>query len=213
MHASKLNERIERQFDKWAPTYEAGIWSKYFRRSHDAAIALIRRDVPRGGRIVDLSCGTGMLSARLASEIRDARVIGLDLSTVMLTEAATKIERVPPKTLTFARADAELLPLRTASADAVLCLSAFHHYARPQHVLNEVSRILRPKGHLLLLDNVTDGAERWLWTRCLKALFEEDYATFYRKKTMIGMLVEAGLRPADSRTFMHFTNFFGAFRK
>ena len=95
--------------------------------------------VSAGMRVLDLCCGTGVVTAAAAE--RGAEVVGLDFSPAMLTEAR---QRHPH--LRFDKCDAEALPYADASFDAAVSNFGIHHVPRPERALAEALRVLRPSG-------------------------------------------------------------------
>jgi SAM-dependent methyltransferase len=92
-----------------------------------------------GMRVLDLCCGTGVLTAAAAE--RGAEVIGLDFSSAMLAEARRRHPH-----LRFEEGDAEALPWADASFDAVVSNFGIHHVPRPERAVAEALRVLRPSG-------------------------------------------------------------------
>src|SRR5207248_5148523 len=80
--------------------------------------------VGAGKHVLDLCCGTGLVTAAAAR--RGARVTGLDFSSAMLAEA----RKANPQ-LQFEEGDAEALPHADASFDAVVSNFGVHHVPRP----------------------------------------------------------------------------------
>ncbi|GAA3653631.1 class I SAM-dependent methyltransferase [Streptomyces chitinivorans] len=107
-----------------------------------AAAEALERLLPRGCRtVVDVACGTGIVTRRL---LRPGRtVLGVDRSPGMLAPAA---ERVPGGVV---RGDATQLPLASGSVDAVVIVWLLHLLPDPVPVLAEASRVLRPGGTLI----------------------------------------------------------------
>jgi malonyl-CoA O-methyltransferase len=96
----------------------------------------------RGKRVLDLASGTGRY-ARLMHE-QGARVTALDFSYEMLTRGETRFARI--------QADMNALPLRAASVEVIVCGLAVGHVASLQGALQEMVRILKPKGTLVYSD-------------------------------------------------------------
>jgi len=97
-----------------------------------------------GETVLDLACGPGTLTRRLARAVgRDGLVIGADLSEPMLTRAArsTAFAQVD-----FVRADAMDLPFHDAAVDAVSCSLCLHLVPDLVTTLTEITRVLRPAG-------------------------------------------------------------------
>jgi ArsR family transcriptional regulator len=114
-----------------------------------------------GREVADLGAGEGALTLLLARFAR--RVTAVDQSPRMLglieeRAAAAGLDG----RIAFAQADLESLPLPDASQDACFLSQALHHAAQPQRALREAARVLRPGGHLLLLDLVRHEQE---WVR------------------------------------------------
>ena len=90
-----------------------------------------------GIRLLDIACGTGALVAEAAR--RGAKATGMDFAPTMVAEAK---RRYPG--LAFRVGDAEAIPLPDASLDAVTCSFGMLHMERPERVLAEIARVLRP---------------------------------------------------------------------
>ena len=100
-----------------------------------------------GSRILDLACGTGIFTRRLAQQ-SDAVVVGLDLSWPMLRRARQLIEKEGVKNVVLIRGTAFQLPFIAAAFPYVNCCGALHLFDRPDEALREVVRILCPGGHM-----------------------------------------------------------------
>ncbi|WP_416137286.1 methyltransferase domain-containing protein [Halomonas sp. HK25] len=104
---------------------------------------------PTPWRVLDLGCGPGHGSARLAGRFGDdCRVIGLDLAPGML-EAARRAHGNQPR-LRWLCADAAALPLADASLDLVVSNLAIQWCPDLERVLAELHRVLRPGGRALI---------------------------------------------------------------
>ncbi|WP_435187062.1 class I SAM-dependent methyltransferase [Streptomyces sp. bgisy126] len=108
----------------------------------EAAASAVLRLVPPGARtLLDLACGTGLVTERLVRP--GLRVYGADAAHAMLRVAAG---RVPGRTV---RADARRLPLPDASLDAVCAVWLLHLVPFAADVVAEAARVLRPGGVLI----------------------------------------------------------------
>jgi SAM-dependent methyltransferase len=92
--------------------------------------------VVTGARVLDLCCGPGLAGG--AAETRGADVTGFDFSCAMLEQARAGFPGI-----TFDFGDAEALPYKDASFDAVISNFGIHHVPRPALALAGVHRILR----------------------------------------------------------------------
>ena len=98
-----------------------------------------------GQRVLDAACGmaygTAMLAAAGASP-----VIGVDLDESVIAKVS---ESAPPGT-SFDVADLRKLPFGDDEFDLVTCFEAIEHVTEPEVVLDELARVLRPDGLLLV---------------------------------------------------------------
>jgi ubiquinone/menaquinone biosynthesis C-methylase UbiE len=95
--------------------------------------------VASGMRMLDLCCGTGVVTAAAAA--RDAAPTGFDFSPAMLSRARAACPVAP-----FDEGDAEDLPYPEASFDAAVSNFGIHHIPRPERALAEAFRVLRAGG-------------------------------------------------------------------
>ncbi len=104
-------------------------------------------------RVLDLGCGTGTLAILIRQAWPSAEVIGIDADEQILQIARSKI-RNAGLNITLDKGMAPNLPYADESFDLVVSSLFFHHLTRENKTLtlNEVYRILRPTGHLLLAD-------------------------------------------------------------
>jgi ArsR family transcriptional regulator len=100
--------------------------------------------------VADLGCGEGYLTIETARWAR--RVIAIDRSAEVLTRARALAMRRKVRNITWKRGALERVPLPDAAVDLVLLSQSLHHAEKPETVLAESHRILRPGGRLLLLD-------------------------------------------------------------
>ena len=153
-------------FDAWAATYDrSGLQGLFFDRVHARVVRELRRVLrgsPGAPVVVDVGCGTGRLLARLRGAFPGATLIGVDASAEMIAVAARKDALAGVRLL---EASAASLPLDDGSCDVVVSTISFHHWENQAGGLREVSRVLRPGGHLLLVDAFAGGPWRALLRR------------------------------------------------
>ena len=105
------------------------------------------------GSALDIGTGPGLIPIKLAAQATGLRLTGVDLSTAMLKRAQTAAQQAGvADRVCFRRGDAKSLPFPGQSFDLVLCNSLLHHSPDPLVLLNEISRVSKPDGALLLRD-------------------------------------------------------------
>jgi SAM-dependent methyltransferase len=109
--------------------------------------------------VLDVATGTGRLPrALLRQPPFEGRVIGLDLSRGMLREAVRRTAQFADR-LTFIWQDASQLPFRDDTFDAVTCLEALEFMPDPRGVVEDLVRVLRPGGVLLVTNRIGPDAK------------------------------------------------------
>mmetsp|Transcript_304 Transcript_304/g.375 ORF Transcript_304/g.375 Transcript_304/m.375 type:complete len:342 (-) Transcript_304:259-1284(-) len=96
--------------------------------------------------ILDLSCGSGLMTRRLVGSGKYSRVLGADFSEAMLLETHRRflVEGVAPPELV--RLDVAQMPFQTESLDGIHAGAALHCYPRLKDSLAEIYRVLKKGG-------------------------------------------------------------------
>src|ERR1700754_4853286 len=118
--------------------------------------------IPSGGVSLDVGSGPGNVTgspARAAGP--DGLALGVDISEPMLARAV-RAEAGPQ--VGFLRADAQRLPLRDQTVDAVVSIAVLQLIPDPFAALAEIARVLRPGGRLAVMVPVVRGAPE-LWRK------------------------------------------------
>ena len=147
-----MSQAVHDMFGRIAPAYDKA--NRWLSAGRD--VAWRRRaiaDLPehlQSGVAFDCACGTGDLAIDLRqSGAAVASVIGSDFCRPMLVAGA---DRMQQHTVPFLQADALRLPLAAKSVDLVTVAYGWRNFDRSRHVLNEVQRVLKPDGRLLILE-------------------------------------------------------------
>jgi SAM-dependent methyltransferase len=101
-------------------------------------------------RVLEVGCGTGVLTRELALRPGVGAVVGVDAAPSLLGEARERAAGLPD--LAFREADARSLPFGDGTFDAVVFYTTLSHVPGPERALAEAFRVLRPKGHLAAFD-------------------------------------------------------------
>ena len=148
-------EQVARMFDGISGRYDLlnrllsmGIDIRWRR----VALRMLReRGIP--GRVLDVATGTADLALALAADLPEAEVIGVDLSEGMLGVGRQKVERNGLRArVRLEQADAENLPFEDGSFDAVTVAFGVRNFENLDKGLGELQRVLRPGGHLMVLE-------------------------------------------------------------
>jgi ubiquinone/menaquinone biosynthesis C-methylase UbiE len=126
--------------ERYIPGTRGEIWVEHWHRYHFA-----RRWVA-GRSVLDVACGEGYGSALLARDA--AQVTGVDVSAEAIAHA--RREYAPVNNASFECAPCTRLPLADASIDVAVSFETLEHIAEQDAFLDELARVLRPEGLLIL---------------------------------------------------------------
>lgn len=129
--------------------------------------------VPEDARsIVDVGCGLGATTRRLATRFPRARVIGGNISLWQLATARARGVR------DAAVMDAVRLPIASGAADAVVSVEAAQHFDTRADFFAEARRVLRPGGTIAVADMLftTKAIGDWMLPSRNTAVTTSDYA-------------------------------------
>ncbi|SMO37371.1 class I SAM-dependent methyltransferase [Fodinibius sediminis] len=145
-----LQLRIQRYgWDRAAPHYETG-WQEQLWPAQESLLAEI--DPVPGETILDVSCGTGLVTIPLAKIVHPGgEVTGIDISEGMLGEAQSRAEGKGIQNVHFKHMDAAVLTLPDDSFDAVICSLGLMYYPNPAEAVGEMLRVLKPGGRAAVL--------------------------------------------------------------
>jgi ubiquinone/menaquinone biosynthesis C-methylase UbiE len=145
---AQLQKRVQRYgWDKAAGFYET-YWQQQLKPAQDLLLKMA--GIQPGERVLDIACGTGLVSFRAAEQAgAGGYVIGTDISDRMIEMSKkTSVE----KTITnikFSRMDAEELDIEDASFDVVICALGLMYVPDPLLALSEMRRVLKPGGRVV----------------------------------------------------------------
>lgn len=174
---------VTRQYAKLADDYDTR-WSSYV---HATTEETMKRLPSSPGGILDVGCGTGPLLNRIVNRFPDSAVSGVDASPEMLELAKTRL----PDCVALKTGWAEELPFEDESFDTVVSCNMFHFIRQPEAALNEMLRVLRPAGALVITDWCDDYLSCRLCDFYLR-WFDPSHFRMYGRQECRDLLAAAG---------------------
>jgi ubiquinone/menaquinone biosynthesis C-methylase UbiE len=116
-----------------------------------------------GSNVLEVAPGPGFFAIELA-RLGDFRITGLDISRTFL-EIAQENARNAGVKIDFCFGNASSLPFPGDSFDFIYCAAAFKNFSEPVKALDEMHRVLRPRGAALIADLRKDVSLEELDTR------------------------------------------------
>jgi len=187
--SKKHKETVQKQFTKTADAF-----SKFaVRDSLEVLAEKVEFAKPQAQEIVlDVACGPGAFVLAVAPRVRFA--LGIDLTPEMLRQARQFQAEKQIANVAFARGDADSLPFPDASFDLVSCQHAFHHITKPEPVLQEMIRVTKPEGRLLILDPLAPESDaKFELYNHIERLRDPSHTSSLRLTSFLSMFEEHGL--------------------
>jgi demethylmenaquinone methyltransferase / 2-methoxy-6-polyprenyl-1,4-benzoquinol methylase len=157
MPARSLEEQARELFAPLGPTYDRVGAALSLGQEPLGRRFLVSR-LPRGGHVLDVATGTGLVAAELLRQ--GFEVTGLDLSPEMLAVAHRRFG----DDVGLINGSAEALPLASESFDHLTVTHVLRYVADPGATLAELARVVRPGGVIAALEfGVPQGPARPLW--------------------------------------------------
>ena len=148
------NERTERVRDFYSaapfpgyPPHDNLSWLRA-RAERSRFARLLDAAIPADARMVEIGCGTGQMSLYLARA--DRIIIGADLTRASLLLGSQAAQRFAVDKVLFVETDLAAAALRPASFDVVYCSGVLHHTPDPRRSFEQVARLVRPGGMIIL---------------------------------------------------------------
>ena len=146
----------EQWFRNWANEYDQTL-GKVKRHHCLLDLAVRASKVKAGEQVLDLGCGTGLLSLKLL-KAANCRIVGADMSPAMLDIFKGKIQELGlAGKVSLRHVDARSLPFKRDSFDIVASTVTLHHVIDKASVIKRIRSLLRPRGRFVLGDLDVDA--------------------------------------------------------
>lgn len=144
---ARLQRRVQRYgWDKAAPHYEQ-FWAAQLLAAQSRMLEMAA--LQPGDRVLDVACGTGLVTFRAAHAVGlTGRIVATDISDEMVRSVRDTIRARGATNVSAERMDAEELRLPDASFDVALCALGLMYVPDPVVALTEMARVVQPRGRI-----------------------------------------------------------------
>jgi len=183
-------ERVKHEFTRQAGAFasSAAITDAQLTRRFSEAIG------PNGdGIVLDVACGPGIVTAALAEKARE--VVALDVTPEMLSQARQRCAKTGLKNVTFREGSATDLPFADGSFDGVVTRLSIHHFQEPRRAFDEMFRVLRPDGALVVADVVSsENADESALQNAIEMLRDPSHVRMLAPSELLSVIEDAGFQ-------------------
>jgi SAM-dependent methyltransferase len=190
-HSGAIREEFSHQADSFARSPGMSL-----AETLGALVELVPEDPE--ARWVEVACGPGLVARAMAPRV--GSVVGVDLTPTMIEKARADAADAGMENLTFELGDATALDLPDDSLDGAITRFSLHHIPAPVRVLEEMRRVVRPGGQVVVADHVTDddGAAA-AWHEEIERLRDPSHWACLTPARIEALAERAGLEPDEER--------------
>jgi ubiquinone/menaquinone biosynthesis C-methylase UbiE len=164
------DEILQQEFNRWAEDGRGKQMEQLHLAITEATLRLM--ELKPGERVLDLGCGAGWATRILARLVSEGprgfgQIVGLDISDEMIRRARGASREFD--NIMYVWGSAEKIPWEENYFDKVLSVESFYYYPDPDRALNELFRVMAPRGRLFILINLyKDNPYSLQWVDKLK---------------------------------------------
>ena len=118
-------------------------------------------DIQDGWMMLDIGCGGGATLKRLLKRSRGAKVYGIDISEESVAKAIKVNADRFDKQVFVQQGSAAKLPYEDGKFDLVTAVETVYFWPNLPSCLQEVRRVLKPRGHFAIMVEVVDTDSKW----------------------------------------------------
>jgi SAM-dependent methyltransferase len=186
-HSDALRDEFAHQADSFARSPAMNI-----AQTLGVLVDLVPED-PQA-RWVETACGPGLIARAMAPRV--GSVVGIDLTPTMVEKARADAATAGVENVSFEVGDATALPLADDSLDGAITRFSLHHIPAPIRVLEEMARVVKPGGYVVVSDFVTDDdGESAAWQEQIERLRDPSHWALLTPSRIAALGERAGLEP------------------
>jgi SAM-dependent methyltransferase len=140
--------------------------------------------------VLDVACGPGLVVCAFARVVRHAT--GIDLTPAMLEQARMFQQEQGLENISWRQGDVLPLPYADGQFSIVSARFAFHHFLDPLAVLEEMRRVCRPGGRIVVADSAPEAAKADAFN-AMERLRDPSHVRAMPVEELRSMFVDAGL--------------------
>lgn len=162
---TEADKQLQQEFNQWAAAGRGDDMEGHHSDITNQTIALM--DLNPNDRVLDLGCGTGWATRRMARIVIAGDVTGIDVADEMLRRAEQA--SLGMKNVRYVWGSAERIPAEDNAFTKVLSVESFYYYVDQGRALDELHRVMAPHGKLFILINLyKDNPYSLRWVEELK---------------------------------------------
>lgn len=144
----------------------------------------------KGDTVLDIACGPGIVACELVKFV--SHVTGIDITPAMIEQAKQMQKERKLNNITWKIGDIITLPFDDSSFSLVITRYSFHHLLNPPKVLDEMIRVCKPDGRIVIID-VTPESSKANEYNSVEKLRDPSHVKAFTFRELSKMMEESGL--------------------
>jgi|SRR3989344_782822 len=141
-----ITEQNKQYFSSWSSTYDWKLFQFWMKKFQKPILKILDNTNP--STLIDISCGTGEFLKELTKQKPKYTLYGVDITQGMIDQAKQKLS----SSVHLSLADVHHLPFKDYYFDYVTNTEAFHHFENQSRALQEMARITKKNGKIIVVD-------------------------------------------------------------
>ncbi len=183
VYTERYFDGVDSKFSPWGFRDDA----RYYDRLLEPVLKRLHE-----GRALDIGCGYGFLTRRLASRFRTT---GLDVSVAAIARCRATV----PGAEFLVHEVEQPFPVPDGSFDLATLTDVIEHVMDPERLIRNARRALAPGGVLYVTTPNLNGVRRWLYADADR---REHHVSLMSRAALVGLLERCGFRVEESWTYM-----------
>ena len=148
-----MKDAVHTKIQYWgwnkAARFYDNLWQKQLKHSQEELLKMAK--VNPDEKVLDICCGSGLVTFHMAKTIQTANITGIDFSEEMIEIASNEAKKKGLKNIRFEKMNAENLSFSDAQFDVTINALGLMYLANPLNAIREMDRGLQPGGRAMVL--------------------------------------------------------------
>lgn len=140
--------KMKSEFDEQADSFESVV------KKEDGRYINLKKEIQDGYKICDVGCGKGRFAKSLKEDFKELNITCVDLSTKVMEYIDVDVEKK--------QGSLTCIPEETGTFDVAYTIEALEHTIIPENALEELYRIVKPGGKIIVIDKTKSTQQKML---------------------------------------------------
>lgn len=161
------------------PECNAEIWNKGF-ETPEKDVVFYKKDIishlplKAGDQVADIGAGTGQFEKLLSEKVGPlGKIFAIEVAPSFIPYMKDRFQKEGLKNVEVVKGEADKTTLKESSVNLALIVDSYHHFDHPVKMVQDIHKILKGQGHLVILD-YRKGPEARPWVNEHMHLTRED---------------------------------------